>query len=312
MSRILVSGSIAYDRIMDFPGYFRDHFLPDKMHAISVSFQVETTAENFGGTAGNIAYNLTLLGLEPRIIATGGSDFERYASYLKTQRIDPVSVKIESASTTSAAFVMTDKENNQIAAFSMGAGKTPYLPLPEATGARCAIVGAGCVRDMQALPGHYRELGLQYMYDPGQQIPALSADDLKDGIAGAAVLFANDYEFGLINAKTGWDESQLLEKVPVVVVTYGEKGSRVLTKDVEYKIAAAPVAEAKDPTGAGDAYRAGFIAGWSKKVSPEGCAKIGSAVAAYAVETYGTQSHRFTIAELAARHESAYGETLPL
>ena len=150
------------------------------------------------------------------------------------------------------------------------------------------------------------------MYDPGQAIPALSADDLRDGMNGAAALFANDYEFGLIEVKTGWDTPQLLEKVPIIVVTYGEKGSRVLTKEVEYKVNAVPVKSAVDPTGAGDAYRAGFIAGTLKKSTPEVCAKIGSTLAAYVVEAYGTQTHRFTIGELSARYKSAYGEALPL
>lgn len=312
MSHILVSGSIAFDRIMDFPGYFKDHFLPEKLHSLSISFQVGDVSENFGGTAGNIAYNLSLLGLESKMIGTAGSDFERYRNHLKSHRIDTASIRIEEKGLTSSAYVMTDKQDNQIAAFSMGAGGTPYQPLPSIEGATCSIIGAGCIQDMKALPGHYRDASLQYMYDPGQAIPALSADDLRDGITGATVVFCNDYEFGLIAVKTGWDEPQFLEKAKALVITYGEKGSRIVTKEGEHKVPAVAVTEAVDPTGAGDAYRAGFIAGFLKGRTLEQSAKIASTVAAYAVEKYGTQNHSFTVDELAKRYESVYAEKMPL
>lgn len=312
MSKILVSGSLAYDRIMDFDGHFRDHFLADKMHAISLSFQVETTAVNFGGTAGNIAYNLALLGHEPRIVATAGSDFAEYTKYLKAHGIDSMSIKVDKNGLTSAAFVMTDKDDNQIAAFSMGVGKAPYVPLPEPDGVRLAIIGAGSVADMKALPEHYRLNDLPYMYDPGQAIPALSGEELRNGLAGASVFFANDYEFGLVLSKTGLSEEELLGATPVIVVTYGEKGSRVRTSKGDETIPAVPVKKAVDPTGAGDAYRAGFIAAHLRGIAPDGCARAGSAVAAYAVEMHGTQSHSFTIPELADRYERAYGETISI
>ena len=311
-SPILVSGSVAYDRIMDFPGYFRDHFIPEKMHAISVSFNVETVADNFGGTAANIAYNLALLDLPPKIISTAGSDFERYRGHLKANHIDPTSIAVDPKALTAAAFVITDKGDNQISAFAIGAGKAPYLPLPETERVRCAIIGAGCIRDMQSLPEHYRSHKIPFMYDPGQAIPKLSAVDLREGLRGASVLFANDYEFGLIAIKTGWDIPQLLDNTPAIVITYAEKGSRVVTKEVEYKVNAVAVSEVADPTGAGDAYRAGFIAGFLKKLSLETCAKIGSTLAAYVVEKYGTQTHHFTLPELGERYKTAYGEDLPI
>lgn len=312
MSKILVSGSIAYDRIMDFDGYFKDHLLPDRLHSISISFQVGDVSENFGGTSGNIAYNLALLGLEPKIIGTAGSDFERYRAHMKAHKIDPTSIRVEQDALTSSAYVMTDKQDNQIAAFSMGAGGRPYQPLPDTAGVSCALIGAGCIQDIKALPGHYRDSNLHYMYDPGQAIPALSADDLRDGISGAAVLFANDYEFGLIAVKTGWEEAQLVEKAGMLVITYGEKGSRIITKEGELKIPAVAVEQAVDPTGAGDAYRAGFLAAFLKGLKPEQCARAGSTLAAYAVEKYGTQNHVCTRAELAGRYESAYGEKMPV
>ncbi|MDO8514844.1 MAG: carbohydrate kinase family protein [bacterium] len=312
MSHILVSGSIAYDRIMDFPGLFKEHFVADMLHSINVSFAVQGFTENFGGTAGNIAYNLAVLGQTPRIIATAGSDFERYAGHLRSVKVDPTSVKIDTQGSTSSAFIITDRANNQIAAFSMAAGGTEYLPLPDTDGVRTAIVGAGCVQDMENLPAYYRAQGIEYFYDPGQQIPALSREQLRDGITGARGLFANDYELSLITKKTGLDEAGLLQKVPALIVTLGEKGSRVVTKEGEASIKAVPVTKVVDPTGAGDAYRAGFIAGFLSQQPLERAAKIGSAAAAYAVEKYGTQSHRFTIAELGERYKAAYGETLSL
>lgn len=309
---VLVSGSLAYDRIMDFPGLFKDHFLADKLHNISVSFQVETVAENFGGCAGNIAYGLALLGITPRIVATAGSDFARYKAHLAERGIDAGLVRIEPSKLTSAAFVMTDTADNQIAAFSMGAGGVPYAPLPSATGSAAAIISPGCASDMRALPQLYRSARVPYMYDPGQALPALSGEDLRDGITGAAVVFANDYEFGLIAEKTGWGEQDIAWRAGALVITYGAQGSRVLAAGGEERIAAAMVAEAVDPTGAGDAYRAGYIAAFVRGAPPAFCAKLGSALAAYAVEAYGTQSHTFTREELARRYAKAYGEDAPL
>ena len=312
MSRILVSGSIAYDRIMDFPGLFKEHFIADKLHNINVSFAVEAFTENFGGTAGNIGYSLALLGEEPRIIATAGADFERYAGHLRSVKVDPTSIKIDLEGSTSSAFIITDQANNQISAFSMASGAKSYVPLPGTEAARCAIIGAGCVEDMAALPVHYRAHGIPYFYDPGQQIPMLSAEQLRDGITGAAGLFCNDYELSLISQKTGWDEVEIVAKTAALIVTLGEKGSRIVTKDGEYIVKAVAISKVVDPTGAGDAYRAGFIVGFLRGWALQSAAQLGSAVAAYAVEKYGTQNHRFTISELGERYQTAYGETLSL
>ncbi len=312
MSRVLVSGSLAYDRIMNFAGLFREHFLADKLHNINVSFAVDTFSENFGGTAGNIAYNLALLGEPSTIIAHGGSDFERYANRLRSLQIDPASIHIDAEKPTSSAFIMTDQADNQIAAFSLGAGGNTYSPLPETKGFTCAIIGAGSAPDMQALPKHYRATGVQYFYDPGQQLPVLSGDDLRDGISGAAALYGNDYEINLIMQKTGWSETEIVEHAQMLVVTLGEKGSRIITTEKEVTVPAVSVANVVDPTGAGDAYRAGFIRGFLAGLSPDVCAKVASTVAAYAVETYGTQNHTFTEAHVKERYQKAYGENLAL
>jgi adenosine kinase len=322
MSRVIVAGSIAYDRIMDYGGNFTDAIVADKLHALSVSFQVETIQENFGGCAGNIAYNLALLGGQSEIIATGGSDFGRYADYLKQQGIDPSSIHIDAFQLTSVAHIVTDKANNQIAAFAMAAGAKPYGKLPDTKNSACAILGAGNVPDTIALAAHAKQHDLPYYFDPGQALPVFSEDSLKGIISGAAGLFGNDYELGLIEKKTGWDQKQLLEKTPLVVMTLGGKGSRVMTsvqgrsasggKEGTINIPAVPVEKVIDPTGAGDAHRAGFVKGIIGGLSLKECGQLASTVAAYAVEHQGTQNHRFTMEELRERHKSVYGERLPL
>ena len=312
MSRILVSGSIAYDRIMDFPGHFRDHFLAHKLHTINVSFAVDAVEENFGGTAGNIAYNLALLGHDPRIISTAGSDFSAYRKYLEGLSIPTDTVHVDASELTSSAYIITDKADNQIAAFSFGAGKKAYGEPDVAGGVACAIIGAGNLEDMRRLPAWYRERDILYFYDPAQQIPLLSGEDLRAGIEGAAGLFGNDYEIELILQKTEWSEKELCARVPLVVVTLGEGGTRSMTKESTEKIKALHIPKVVAPTGAGDAYRAGFLTGYFTKQSPRVCGQLGSVAGAYAIEQYGTQNHRFTMQEFAGRYEGAYGEKFPL
>ncbi len=299
---------------MDFPGHFRDHFLAHKLHTINVSFAVDGVEENFGGTAGNIAYNLMLLGHEPKIISTAGSDFAAYRKYLEEKQISTDSIHIDTSELTSSAYIITDKADNQIAAFSFGAGKAAYGTLPDTSVAACAIIGAGNPDDMRALPAQYRENGIPYFYDPAQEIPILSADDLRDGIEGAAGLFGNDYEIDLIMQKTGWNEKELCGRTPLVIVTLGESGSRIMsmTEGSPERVKAVHVSNVLDPTGAGDAFRAGFIAGYLRGGSLRECAQIGSTAAAYAVESHGTQNHWFTLPELKKRYEEAYGETLAM
>lgn len=312
MAKILVSGSVAFDRIMDYHGLFADSLVADKIHSINLSFTVEKLSVEFGGTAGNIAYNLALLGESPEVIATAGADFNSYRSHLLLSGVDPKTIKVLEGELTASAVVFTDTADNQISAFHPGAGKFPYDTSVETDGRALAIIAPGNIEDMTALPEYYRRKRMRYCYDPGQQISALTAEQLKDGISGAHTVFASDYEFGLIAQKTGWTVESILEKVTNLVVTYGSKGSQVFTKEGQYKVEAAPVKNAEDPTGAGDAYRAGFLKGMILALPLESCAKLGGLVAAYAVETYGTQTHRFTLAEIAERYKKSYGEKLPI
>ncbi|MEK7106897.1 MAG: carbohydrate kinase family protein [Patescibacteria group bacterium] len=310
--KIIVSGSIAFDRIMDYHGLFAEHLVPDKIHSINLSFTVEKLSVEFGGTAGNIAYNLALLGEAPEIIATAGIDFGPYRSHLLLSGVDPTPIRVIEGELTASAVVLTDASDSQISAFHPGAGKFAYDTPIETEGRSLAIISPGNIEDMTMLPSYYRKKGLRYCYDPGQQITALTAEQLKDGISGAYILFASDYEFGLIAQKTGWAAGSILEHVTNLVVTYGVKGSRVFTKNAEWTVKATFAEDSEDPTGAGDAYRAGFIKGMLLGLPLETCAKLGGVVAAYAVEKYGTQTHRFTFPEVVERYKKSYGEKLPI
>lgn len=312
MSKILVSGSLAYDHIMDFPGYFRDHFMPDKLHNINVSFNIEGHSENFGGTAGNIAYTLALLGEKPTIIASVGDDFDRYKTHLDGAGIDTSRIRIEPKLETAFAYILTDKGDNQIAAFHPGASKEAYaseIPMDKDT---LAIIAPGSIADMQEFPSKFRTAGARFMFDPGQSIPALSSEDLKNGITGAEAVFANDYEFTLIEFKTGWKAEDILKVAKTLIVTLGEAGSRLITREGEVRVSAMPVKENKDPTGAGDGYRAGYIKGILAGQTPQQCAQLASACASYVVESVGTQGHHFTLEELKKRYEITYSETLKI
>ncbi len=312
MNRILVSGSLAYDRIMDFPGKFRDHFLPDKLHAISVGFSVSTPVEQFGGTAGNIAYTLSLLEEHPEIIGSVGPDFSPFREHLLKHGIDTESIQTIDGSSTGSAYTITDEDDNQISAFSGGACEKPYIKLIDPKRYALAIVSPGCIEDMTTLPTLCRENGLRFFYDPGQRIPALSPEQLESGVAGAEAIFANDYEMSLIEEKTGLDEKGLLTKAKTLVITYGKEGSRIVTREGEERIASVRVEHATDPTGAGDAYRAGFLKGVLASLPLPVCGSLGSVAAAYAVERYGTQNHAFTLSEFRTRFEAAYGTACPI
>lgn len=312
MPKILVSGSLAYDRIMDFPGLFKDHFLPDKLHNLNISFNVESLEEHFGGTAGNIAYNLALLGKKPTILSNAGSDFKKYAEHLDKQGILLESIPLIQDQLTSSAFIITDMGDNQITAFHMGAGGKAYASAIDFAPTDLLIAGAGNLTDMEVFPKMAKQVGATYFFDPGQAIPSLSSDALRAGLEGAHVLFGNDYELSMISKKTMWSEADLLLRVPTLVITLGEQGTRIVTKEGERAVKVVPVAHVVDPTGAGDAYRAGFIVGFLAKRPLRESVQLASTVAAYAIEHVGTQNHTFTMDELKARYQAAYGEALEI
>lgn len=312
MAQILVSGSIAYDRIMNFDGLFKDYFLPDKLHNINLSFQILTLVQHFGGTAGNIAYNLALLNEQPTILANIGSDAEQYLEYLKKNNINTDSLASMSDVFTSTAHIVTDKGDNQITAFYMGSGARSYGKETNIGSDDIVIVGAGNIHDMENFPIRAKKAGAKFLFDPGQAIPALAPSVIGEGLQGADVLFVNDYELSMISNQTGLSESDIAERVSTLIITLGKDGSRVISEGSEQRVSAVAANEIKDPTGAGDAYRAGYIKGMRLGKSPADCAKLGSAVAVYAVESVGTQEHRFTIDALKKRYSDAYGESLEI
>ena len=308
MAHILLSGSLAYDRIMVYPGYFKDNFLPDKLHAINVSFYIPRQVEHYGGTAGNIAYNLALLGERPEPIASVGKDFLKYKAYLDEKGVNTALIQIQSDLPTACAYIITDQADNQISAYYPGASSAPYLhkSIPNEL-ETMGVVSAGCLDDIRTLPGLFRERGTPFLFDPGQSLSALTGEDIMNGIDGAEAVFANDYEFQLICSKTGCSETDIVQKANVLVVTLGGEGSRVVTREGELRVPVVPAETVKDPTGAGDAYRAGYIKGLLSGKEPSDCARLGSAVAVYAVEAEGTQEHTFTLEDVSRRYVTTYG-----
>ncbi len=306
---IVVSGSLAYDRIMNFPGYFSDHILPEKIHVLNVAFTVDGVREKFGGTAGNIAYALALLGEKPEISATIGCDHHRYLDWLKRHRLSLSQIKIVEEELTASAYITTDLADNQITGFNPGAMKySSELDFDRyPAGETLMIVSPGNLGDMTRYPKICKERGVAYIFDPGQAIPMLAAEDLIQAIEGSRLLICNDYEMELILNKTGLDLQQILQKTQAVIDTLGEKGSRIFTRDSETFIPAARPNQVHDPTGAGDAYRGGLICGMVRGKGLNTAARWGSVCASFAVECYGTQEYSFTWEEFQKRYERSYG-----
>lgn len=300
---IVVSGSLAYDRIMNFPGYFSDHILPEKIHVLNVSFHVDGVFEKFGGTAGNIAYALSLLGAKPFVVATIGRDFQRYFEWLKKNRIPLDYIKIIDDDLTASANIMTDKADNQITGFNPGAMKYPTAfdfskVKPEDT---IVVIAPGNLADMRNYSRICKARGINYIFDPGQSLPAWEKDDLKECIQGASILISNDYELELIMSKSGLAKNSLCNLCRTVITTFGEKGSKILTGEDEIPIPVAKPRKVVDPTGAGDAYRGGLIMGLTQGKGIEESAVMGSVCASFCVEVYGTQDYTFTPEEFNSR-----------
>ena len=307
---ILVSGSLAYDKIMNFPGLFADHILPEKIHALNVSFPIFELRQNFGGTAGNIAFNLALLEVAPVIISTAGNDFAKYEQWLTEHKICTDQIKKISDMPCACAHIITDEADNQITGFHFGAMQIPVGEISESIikSAKLAIVSAGNIDDMTILPKQYKQCGLPYIFDPGQAIPALSENQIKDCIAGAKILIVNDYELSLILQKTGLSKADIIKQVEILITTFGEKGSLIERGAKKFEIPAAKPKNISDPTGAGDAYRAGLIKGLLLGWPLDKVGRLAATVAAYTVEKYGTQTHAFSWESLQQRYKQNFGD----
>jgi adenosine kinase len=311
--RIIVTGSIAYDYLMSFPGSFSEHLLPEHLAHVSLSFLVDTMDKRRGGCAPNIAYTLALLGERPAIMATAGQDFGEYRQWLDHAGVDTTLIREVPGKFTASFFCSTDRDNNQIASFYTGAmAHAGELSFKDAGTCDLAIVSPNDPTAMVAYAEECRALKLPYIFDPGQQCARSTAEELRAGIVGAYILVLNNYEMELVRQKTGLDEQAILEQSAAVIVTRGEQGSSIFTKDGRIDVPAVPPAQVADPTGVGDAFRAGFMKGLAIGADFEACGRLGSVAATYALEHLGGQAHRFTWAEFVERYRQHFGELAPV
>jgi adenosine kinase len=309
--QVIVTGSLAFDNIMDFPGYFKDHILPEKVHVINISFLVDKMTRQRGGCAANIAYTEALLGGDPRIVAAAGSDFADYRQWLIEQGVDVAGIHDYDDEITACCYITTDRSDCQITGFYVGAMKhARELSLRQEAGDRAALCFVS-PDDPEAMMRHCeeaRQMGLPFMFDPSFQVTAMEGDALATASAGAWALVVNDYEFTVLREKTGKSAETLRAEHELIVVTYGEKGSEILCRDgSDLKIPAATATQVVDPTGAGDAFRGGLLAGLQRGYELGAAARMGSVAAVYCVEQYGTQNHRYTEQEFFDRYRACFG-----
>ncbi len=306
---IVVTGSIAYDYLMSFPGYFKDHILPDQIAKLSVSFLVDSMRKQRGGCAPNIAYNLALLGERPLVMATAGQDFMDYRVWLEEHGVDTSAVAIVPDEFTSSFFVSTDLANSQIASFYTGAMAHAHeLSFRGLGHIDLAIISPNDPEAMRKYPLECKELGIPYIYDPSQQIVRLSGDDLRQGLQGSRLLIVNEYEFEMIRNKTGLAEAEVLCCTGALIVTRGGDGSTIWTEGRRIDIPPVkPIREA-DPTGVGDAYRGGIIKGMGAGLPWETIGRMGSLAATYALEHPGTQNHSYTWDEFVKRYRENFDD----
>ena len=307
---IFISGSLAYDRIMDFPGKFSDYILPDKIHILNVCFTVNGMVEKFGGTAGNVAYSLALLGERPLILASIGKDYDRYFDWLKEHGISFEHIRIVESEFTAGAYITTDMSDNQITGFNPGAMRLPTdHDFAEAVAEETIVlIAPGNLQDMMAYAGKCREKGIRYICDPGQSLTQWKSGDLREWIRGSFMVISNDYELEMIMKITGLMKEDLLGMTGCLITTLGENGSVIRQPDGEKTVPVAKPGAVVDPTGAGDAYRAGLMKGLASGLDIESSAKMGAVAAVYTIEHYGTQEHAFTHDEFMKRFTDNFGQ----
>lgn len=310
---VLICGSMAYDTIMVFPDRFKNHILPDKIHMLSVSFMVPEMRREFGGCAGNIAYTLKMLGGDPQIMATAGCDFAPYASRLDVLGIRRDSIKELEESFTGQCFLTTDLDDNQINAFHPGAMSFSHFNqvADVAAAVELAIVAPDGKQGMQEHCEQLAAAGIPFVFDPGQGLPMFDSAELLRMISLASYMTVNDYELEMVLHTTGLTLEELKQTVPVLVVTLGGEGSKIYSHQQCHDIPAVIPGEVLDPTGCGDAYRAGLLYGISKGWDWPVTGRLASLLGTIKITTRGAQNHQFRRAELAQQFEQAFGLTLP-
>lgn len=308
---ILLTGSVAYDYLMIFPGYFRDHILPEKIDSISLSFLVESMVRLRGGTAPNIAYTLALFGQRPRLFATVGEDFEEYRAWLESKGVDTTWAKVIPGVYTASYFANTDRSNAQIASFYPGAmAYAAQLSLHELNSAPpdLVMISPNDPGAMQRYVAECQDMGIPYLYDPSQQIVRMTSEEITHGIQGAMAVFVNDYEFALVQRMTGKTPKDILERAKFLVVTRGEQGATVYSGDEEHHIPVVPPSRITDPIGVGDAFRGGFLTAFCYGLDYLTCGRMGVLAATYCLEEHGPQGHSYTPAEFVARYRQHFDD----
>jgi adenosine kinase len=307
---ILLSGSVAYDYLMTFPGYFREQILPERLASISLSFLVDSMSRQRGGTAPNIAFTIALLGGKPRLFATVGEDFEDYRRWLEDKGVDTEWAKVVPGEFTASFFATTDKANAQIATFYPGAMShaaessiKDVTPRPD-----LVVISPDDPKAMKDHAAECRELKIPYLYDPSQQVLRLEGHEIARDMEGAHFLFVNDYEFELISKKTGLDLAGMLKHVDIIIVTRGKEGASIYANGKEFFVPVFPTDQIVDPTGVGDAFRGGFLMGYARGWGWELCGQMGALAAAYVLEQNGTQNHHYTLAEFIARFREHFDD----
>ena len=310
---VVCTGSIAFDYILTFKGHFKDHILLDKTHILNLSFLVDDLQKRRGGVAGNYAHNLALLGYPAAVLATAGTDAAEYRDWLAARGIDCRGLRLLEGELSATGFTTTDMDDNQLTGYYGGAmWRAAMLGLDDGPPSIDAvIIGPNDPGAMKRLVHECRERGIKYVFDPAHQLPMMSAEDVTDSTRGAWIVIGNDYELELIEERTSRDEQGLLELAEIVVTTLGRHGSRIATRHRIVEIPSAPAIRESDPTGAGDAFRAGLVAGLLRGLDLEVAGRVACLAATYVIEQVGTVEHDYTPAEFSQRYEEAFSAKLP-
>ena len=307
--KVLICGSAAFDTIMVFEGRFREHILPEQLHILNVSFLVPRLRREFGGCAGNIAYNLSLLGDPAVPMATVGRDFAPYREWMERSGLPQDHIRVVDSELTAQAFITTDLDDNQITAFHPGAMQHAHLN--KVRDARDIVIGIVAPDGRQGMLEHaeqFAERGIPFIFDPGQGLPMFDAADLDRFIEHANWLAVNDYEWQLLQQKTGLTVSDVVSRVEALIVTRGSKGSVIYTLDDQFEIPCAKASAVVDPTGCGDAYRAGLLHGLMHDLDYQTSGQIAAVMGALKIESRGTQNHRATRQDLEQRLAESFGD----
>lgn len=307
----LICGSIAYDNIMVFPGRFKDHILPDKIHLLNVSFLVPEMRRNFGGCAGNIAYNLKLLGADGYAMGTVGHDFGPYAEWMNGQGISRRYVRQVNEEFTAQAYITTDMDDNQITAFHPGAMNLSHLNIvPDDAGITIGLISPDGRDGMLSHATEFAERQIPFMFDPGQGLPMFGGEELRDFVEKATWVTVNDYEGQVLQERSGWSPAEIAQRVEAYVITRGAEGSIVYRHGHRLEIPAVVPRLISDPTGCGDAYRAGLLYGLLRQMDWESTARVASLMGALKIEHHGTQNHSLPTESFAAVFEQSFGYSI--